>query len=166
MKRLCRLGALTLATLAGCGGGGGSGIEVPATPTPSPARTLVTADMQGIWETSSAGLKTSAVVLPDGQTWLVRSQASGDIDLAVAKLEPSSSGFVGSGKRYLLGTATAYTIELNASVAAKSTLSLSMTTGGVTDTHAMIYQSRYDSPATLADYAGDWSGKSGPGTLS
>ena len=170
MKRLCRLWVLTLATLAGCGGGGSSGgIAVPATPlptpTPSPAIAQVTADLQGIWESSSAGVKTSAVVLPDGQTWLMQSQAS----LVIAKLEASgtgySSGFIGSGKRYLLGTSTVGTIDLNAGKTAASSLSLTLTTAGVTETYAMSYQSRYDTAATLADHAGDWTATSGPGRL-
>ena len=172
MKRLCRLWVLTLATLAGCGGGGSSGgIAAPATPTPTPTPTPnpaiapVTADLQGIWESSSAGVKTSAVVLPDGQTWLMQSQAS----LVIAKLEASgtgySSGFIGSGKRYLLGTSTVGTIDLNAGKTAASSLSLTLTTAGVTETYAMSYQSRYDTAATLADHAGDWTATSGPGRL-
>ena len=170
MKRLCRLWVLTLATLAGCGGGGSSGgIAAPATPlptpTPSPAIARVTEDLQGIWEGSNAGIKTSAVVLPDGQTWLVQSQAS----LVIAKLEASgsgySSGFIGSGKRYLLGTSTVGTIDLNAGKTAASSLSLTLTTAGVTETYAMSYQSRYDTAATLADHAGDWTATSGPGRL-
>ena len=170
MKRLCRLWVLTLATLAGCGGGGG-GIAAPATPLPttSPAIGPVSADLQGIWESSSAGIKTSAVVMPDGQTWLAQSQASGDIDLVIAKLEASgsgySSGFIGSGKRYLLGTSTVGTIDLNASKTATSSLSLTLTNAGVTETYAMGYQGRYDTAATLADHAGDWTATSGPGTL-
>ena len=176
MKRLCRLWVLTLATLAGCGGGGSSGgIAAPATPlptptpTPNPAIAAVTADLQGIWESSSAGVKTSAVVLPDGQTWLAQSQASVDIDLVIAKLEASgsgySSGFIGSGKRYLLGTSTVGTIDLNAGKTAASSLSLTLTTAGVTETYAMGYQSRYDTAAILADHAGDWTATSGPGRL-
>jgi hypothetical protein len=172
MKRLCRLWVLTLATLAGCGGGGSSGgIAAPATPlpTPNPAIAPVTADLQGIWESSNAGIKTSAVVLPDGQTWLAQSQASVDIDLVIAKLEASgtgySSGFIGSGKRYLLGTSTVGTIDLNAGKTAASSLSLTLTTAGVTETYAMSYQSRYDTAATLADHAGDWTATSGPGRL-
>ena len=176
MKRRCRLWVLTLATLAGCGGGGGGssgGIAAPATPlptpTPNPAIAPVTADLQGIWESSSAGVKTSAVVMPDGQTWLVQSQASVDIDLVIAKLEASgtgySSGFIGSGKRYLLGTSTVGTIDLNAGKTAASSLSLTLTTAGVTETYAMGYQSRYDTAAILADHAGDWTATSGPGRL-
>ena len=170
MKRLCRLWVLTLATLAGCGGGGSSGgIAAPATPlptpTPSPAIARVTEDLQGIWESSNAGVETSAVVLPDGQTWLVQSQAS----LVIAKLEASgsgySSGFIGSGKRYLLGTSTVGTIDLNAGKTAASSLSLTLTTAGVTETYAMGYQSRYDTAAILADHAGDWTATSGPGRL-
>jgi hypothetical protein len=135
------------------------------TPTPNPAIAAVTADLQGIWESSSAGVKTSAVVLPDGQTWLMQSQAS----LVIAKLEASgtgySSGFIGSGKRYLLGTSTVGTIDLNAGKTAASSLSLTLTTAGVTETYAMGYQSRYDTAATLADHAGDWTATSGPGRL-
>jgi len=174
MKRRCRLWLLTLATLAGCGGGGASGgIAAPATPLPtpttSPAIAPATADLQGIWESSGAGVKTSAVVLPDGQTWLAQSQASGDIDLVIAKLEASGSGyssaFIGSGKRYLLGTSTVGTIDLNADKTASSSLSMTLTTAGVTETYAMGYQSRYGTAATLAEHAGDWTVRSGPGTL-
>ena len=166
MKRLYRLRILTLACLVGCGGGGGS-IEAPVTPPPSPAIAPVTAVLQGIWESSSPGVKTSAVVLPDGQTWLAQSQANVDVDLVIAKLEASGngSGFIGSGKRYLLRTTTVGTIDLNAGKTATSSLSLTLTTAGVTETYAMGYQSRYDAAATLADYAGDWTGASGPGTL-
>jgi hypothetical protein len=42
---------------------------------------------------------------------------------------------------------------------------LTLTTAGVTETYAMGYQSRYDTAATLADHAGDWTATSGPGRL-
>jgi hypothetical protein len=179
MSRHCRLWGWLLATLAGCGGGGSvggnvggnAGIAEPAPPmsTQSPVITPATANLQGIWESSSAGVKTSAVVLPNGQTWLVQRHVNGDIDLVIAELEASgegySSAFIGSGKRYQLGTTVVGAVDLNAGKTASSNLSMTWTTTGVTEIVEMGYQNRYDAAATLADHAGDWIGKPGPGAL-
>lgn len=169
----CAAMALTLA-LAACGGGGGGGGDgggvggsppPPSPPAPPPPPALTVSSLQGLWQgTLGATTEASAVVLPDGQAWLVLNEDSG-VRLVKATLGVVGSSFSGSGTSYLLGagTATSVTIGANA-VTAGSSLAGTLVSGA-SQSYTLAYQARYDAAATLADYAGDWQGTLGPGTV-
>jgi hypothetical protein len=153
------LAASTLA-LAGCGGGGDSA-------TPPPVTEPTTAALQGLWQSPAGAASTaSAIALPNGQLWVITSNA-GVTRLIKVSLSARAPGFGGSGKSYTLGSsASAVSTAVSASVVEKSSLSGSFTTSvGQPETFALAYQSRYDTPAVLSDFAGNWQAPLGPGVV-
>lgn len=145
--------------LAACGGRS----DTPAT----------VALAQGLWQ-GTAGTTTthSAMVLPDGRAWLVTSDTSttpATTRLVKATLTGQDGSFTAaSAKRYVLDNAGAapLTVAMSASLVANTSLAGTITGTGVNETYDMAYLSRYDTPAVLADYAGDWTATLGPGVVS
>ena len=163
--------------LVGCGGGG-SDPAVPApgptptpipTPTPLPVPAQTTAALQGIWHSPVGANSTlSAVVLPDGKLWSITS-SGGVTRLVKASLSEQTAGFGGSGKSYTLGSNAATSsadAAVTASVVEKTSLTGELTvTGEQAEPFSLAYQSRYDTPAVLGDYAGVWQATLGPGVV-
>lgn len=172
--------AVALATLALMGCGGGSNDPAAPTPEPTPPVTFpvtppVTTNPipQGIWQGApGASIAISTVVTENGQLWSVLTGAQGT-RLLKASLSASGAGFSGTGKAFLLGSTTPATttdaVSLSASAVSKTSLSGSMTstaTGTPAEPFSLAYQSRYDTPVTLASFAGNtWTATLGPGTL-
>jgi len=162
---------LTTALMTACAGGGG---DAPAPmPTPAPTPTLTPAQtvaaLQGIWQSASgAAVSSSTIVLPDGQLWSVISSTSGATTttrLVKASLAAQTAGFGGSGKSYTLGTTTIDNVTAAATVVEKSSFSGTISGNGQTEPFALAYQARYDTPAVLAEFAGNWIATLGPGVV-
>jgi len=155
-------------TLAGCGGGGGGSTSTPASP-PAPTGPSISS-LQGIWEgqltSGSSSLAASAVVLADGQLWLLVTEANGSTRMVKGALLVNASSFSGSGKSYLLGLSTVNPVSLNASVTTKSNLSGNLITGSLSEAWSLNYLSRYDKAASLSDFAGHWTATLGPANVS
>lgn len=169
--------ALTVAALAASLAGCGSGGSDPALPTPEPtpapapvpAPAQTTAALQGIWQSPAGAASTlSAVVLPDGKLWSIGSK-DGVTRLIKANLSAQTTGFGGTGKSYTLGGGAATNnlgVSATASVVEKSSLSGVLTVAGEQpEAFALAYQSRYEIPAVLADYAGAWQAQLGAGVV-
>lgn len=166
-------GALLAALLlAGCGGGGSDTPalpEAPETPEPAPAPTL--AALQGIWQSAAGGAASiSAIVLPDGQLWAVQvSGAAGSTTTQVLKatLAVQGTGYTATGKRYTVGGSASApaTAPVVASVVEKTRLDVRVGADANAETLSLAWQSRYDTSASLAGFAGAWSATLGPGTL-
>ncbi len=106
-------------------------------------------------------------MLPDGALWSVVTSGV-TTRLIKASLAVQGSSFAGSGKSFTLGTtAVDSSITATASVVEKSTLSgnIASATAGLSEPFALAYQSRYDTAAALADFAGSWKATLGPGTV-
>lgn len=167
--------ALVLA-LAGCGGSPSSDAvstptnpATPETPTPTPSTpTVAVSALQGVWRSPSGAASTvSAVALPDGKVWALISNAS-SIRLLKASFALQNNSLAGAGKSFTLGTSTTSTvsaISMSSSVVEKSSLNGAITTAGISEPYSLAYQSRYDTPASLGDFAGTWSATLGPGTV-
>ncbi|MDD2882650.1 MAG: hypothetical protein PHQ58_19690 [Rhodoferax sp.] len=170
--------ALACSFLLACGGGGGSPTpfvdpvppggdsSTPAPlPDPVPPITLTGITAQGLWQ-SGAGAETvtSTVVTDNGQVWSVFTTA-GATRLVKASLAASGTGFTGTGKAFVLGANTVEAIILTATAVAKSSLSGSISSTAQTESYSLAYQSRYDTPITVASFAGSWSATLGPGTV-
>ncbi len=132
--------------------------------------------LQGIWQsppnaanaaTTTTTTTTSVIVLPNGQLWAVLADAS-STRLIKASLVSQGSAFGGTGKSYTLGTSSFSTTTITASAVAKTSLSASISTASASgtqlDTASLTYQSRYDTAAVLADFAGNWQATLGSGT--
>lgn len=160
--RFQALAASTLTlVLAGCGGSG-----APASTAPSPVP-VATAVLQGLWQ-SPAGAATNlaAVALPDGKLWAIASTGN-TTRLIKATLAQQTSGFGGAGTSYTLGSSAAsVSTTATASVVEKSSMTGTLTlAGGQPEAFALAYQTRYDTAALLADFAGSWQATLGPGIV-
>ncbi len=151
------IGAVGFAVaLVGCGGGGGGSDS----PTVLPTTTL-----QGIWTGTVGSDAASAVVLSDGKAWLIAN--SSPVQLYVASLQGTSTGYSATGKQYTSGSvATPVAVSFVASPTAKSSLSGTVTpTGGLPTAYNFTYQNRYETAAVLSDIAGTWFGTQAASTL-
>ena len=162
-RTLCTC-ALAL-TLVACGGSPSSDPVPTPTPTPNPTPTLSVSSLQGIWRSPAGAASTmSAVALPDGKIWALISDAS-NIRVIKGSFAVQGNAYLAGGKSFTLGTTTTSSTSLTATVLAKTSLSGSISTGSVTENYSLAYLSRYDTAATLADFAGAWSATLGPGTV-
>lgn len=159
---------LSALLLAGCGGNV-SETAPPVTPEPTPTPTL--AALQGIWQ-SAAGdaTSTSAIVLPDGHLWAVQVNGTGastTTRVLKATLAVQGNGYNATGKSYTLGGSTSApaTVPVAASVVEKTRLDVRVGAEASTQTLSLAWQSRYDTSASLAGFAGAWSATVGPGTV-
>ncbi|MCF8210353.1 MAG: hypothetical protein K9K38_13285 [Rhodoferax sp.] len=168
MKTLLRLSVIALSvgvavSLAACSGSSVS--EPTPTPTPTPTPALSTSALQGIWRSPAGSASTvSAVVLPDGKVWALMSNASSTRVLKGA-FEVQGTNFAGTAKSFTLGTSTTTTTQLTASVVQKTSLAGTVVSAGLSEPIGLAYQTRYDTAATLADFAGAWTATLGPGTV-
>lgn len=172
-------GGLTLLTaLTACGGGSGSsttsdvsgGSSSTTTNAGSATATSNTAALsnttaQGIWQSASGTTtNTSSVVTESGQIWSILTTA-GTTRLVKASLANSTSGFTGSGKSFVLGTTVIDAVNLNLAAIAKTTLSGNISNTTQTEAFSLAYQTRYDTPVSLANFSGVWQATLGPGTV-
>ena len=156
-------------TLVACGGSPSSDPVPTPTPTPNPTPTLSVSSLQGIWRSPAGAASTmSAVALPDGKVWALISNAN-NMRVIKGSFAVQGNAYLASGKSFTLGTTTTTTTtsstSLTATVLEKTSLSGVISTGSVTENYSLAYQSRYDTAATLADFAGAWSATLGPGTV-
>ena len=122
--------------------------------------------LQGIWRSPTGAASTlSAVALPDGKVWALISNAT-STRVVKGSFTVQSNAYLASGKSFTLGTTASSATSLTATVLEKTSLSGVISTGGLNENYTMAYQSRYDTAATLSDFAGAWSATLGPGTVS
>jgi hypothetical protein len=107
----------------------------------------------------------------DGHAWLALTDDQGTADTAddstrliKTALAVSGTGFAGTGKDYVLGSSTVRDTTVDATAQAGATLSGNMTGAGA-ETFSLAYQSRYDTAATLADFANTWRSTAGNGAV-
>lgn len=174
--------ALASAILVACGGissDPAAPTTNPSTPEPAPTPTLPDASSaipQGIWQSAvGAATTTSALVMQDGQVWSVLTSTSttpSTTRLLKASLAARGAGFNGTGKAYVLGTTVASATPAEAVTLSATSVSKTSLNGSITGTttqaesFSLAYQSRYDTPVTLASFVGSaWSGTLGNGTV-
>jgi hypothetical protein len=146
--------SLLALTLVACGG------------SPSSEPTLSVSSLQGIWRSPTGSASTlSAVALPDGKVWALISNAS-STRVVKGNFAVQNNAYLASGKSFTLGTTTVSSTSLTATVLEKTSLSGDISTGGLNENYTMAYQARYDTSASLSDFAGTWSTTLGPGTVS
>jgi hypothetical protein len=129
---------LALTQLAGCGGDGGG--------EPAPV-------MKGIWSGTTGTISTSAIVLANGDSWVVSTDATGS-KLAALPLALTGSTFTGSGKQYQGSSSEAATVS--GSFVQKTSVTGSMVATSGTNNFSLTYDSRSDTPVTVANAVGTW----------
>lgn len=169
--------ALITATLVACGGGWGTtGSNTPTSPvkptTPAtPVPTL--ANARGFWSaTPSATSSVGAVILPNGQVWVIYQEGSTVTALAQGALSLKGSSYTGIGNYYSLPAGAVQDFSLNAIsgnatvTTTTPTLTTNMTVGtGTSNTQTWTYNKAYESVTTVASVQGRWSGAQGAVSL-
>lgn len=166
LRFLCAAAAALAAV--GCGGGGETPAPSPA-PSPAPAPAPTTAAVQGLWQgtwtTATSQLSASAAVLPDGRAWVVGTDANGAVRLVKTEFAVQGNAYAGSGLQHVPGVAGTTPTTASATVTAGSTLQGTFTVGGVAQSFALNYVSRYDTAAVMADFAAAWTGSLAGGSV-
>ena len=139
---------ITLTLLSGCGGGDTS---------PAPV-------MSGFWGGTTGTTTTSAIVLANGDTWVVFQEANVTSRFARLQAHASGTGFSGTGSQYLLQTGTAEPASATGTFAQKSLLSGTMSATSGSTLLDLTYNSRYETHAIPADAIGRWVGSFGSGS--
>lgn len=167
---------MACAALTACGGGGGGATDVgvgnpttPVAPTPDTPAAVKLADAQGFWSaTLSATSSASAVILPNGQAWVVYQTGSTITALAQATLSLNGTTYTSSGKYYSLpaGAVQDYSFSGNLIAGSPGTLANSVTVGSGTPTAVIwTYSKTYETPAVQGSVQGRWSGQQGADSL-
>jgi hypothetical protein len=163
------LAALALAlALAGCGGGGGDA---------APAN-LQLSQMQGFWSgpltgaTLQTAASTQAVLLPDGQAWLLLLNSSNAATgLVKATLTVAGPNYTGTGKVYDFSNAGATALTLSGSASASGGVESVLTVGGASTTtrtslaHTGNDITAYNTAVTLANVNASWQVSASGGAL-
>jgi hypothetical protein len=162
------IAALAGCVIAGCGGGsdGGAGTRLlcpsctSATSVPSYS-TPAAASIEGYWLGQAAPYTTATVVLGDGTLYAIYSRAG--------RVEGIMTGSVGAGGN----TFSASVIDYNGALltvtpgtiggtfSTRGELTGSIAIGSRSYTLSGSYDSSYDTPAKVADFAGAWTGTGG-----
>jgi hypothetical protein len=141
----------------------GAGTGESVTQAMSGAAVFSASNLQGIWGTGVVGgFPASAVVLSNGSAWVVVNPITTPIQMYAVALQGTASAYAGSGKQYISGSQAVPTVvafAVNAAAAVKTTLTGTITPSGL-DPQAFnfLYDARYDTPASLADMNGTWTG--------
>lgn len=149
MFSLKTLVALTsVALLAACGGGsGGSNNNV------------ANQDPQGFWYGTSAGYNIEAVILENGELYNIFSKNGVAYGVDYGTITVSGSSYNGVLKEFYIPTNQVYSGAVNATFVPKT--SMQGTTQGGTAAPVPFtarYDSSYDTPATLAQITGTYTG--------
>lgn len=172
LLKTCALLA-SCATLLACGGGGGGSattttdVSTPSTPGTTTSAKL--SDAQGFWSAGLGGSNSAtAVILPNGQAWVVYQSANTVTALAQAALSLNGATYTSVGKHYGLpgGAVQDYSFTGNLTGSNTGTLVNTITVGtGSATAVTWTYNKTYETPATQASVQGRWSGAQGADVL-
>ncbi len=149
----CALGAsLLIVALAGCGGG-------DSTPARAPA--------QGFYAGSAGtGRTAQAVLLPQGELWLVVTGSDGSVLAARGEATVQDATLSATGSATNVATLGTAPFSLQASAQADSTaITGTLQIGGTNSNIEWTYDSRYETVRPVADSSGQWSGSSSAGAV-
>ena len=144
--------------ITGCGGSDSSnstGLD-PITPKPD------VPSPKGFWIGTQGTSSLSAIVLANGDGWVVSDDA-GTINFACIQTTVTGNSFSGTGTRYLLQSGTVEPTTASGTFVEKATLSGSMSP--VSSSFILAYNTRYETIASLTDAAGSWLGSYGNSNL-
>jgi hypothetical protein len=126
-------------------------------------------NLQGFWNaTLSSSSSASAVILPDGQVWILYENAGMVSALARANLRADGTLYSANGKNYSFTSASTQDFSLSGSLPASAPTSLSNSVRlGAAPPLAMSwsYNNSYKTPLSLASIQGRWSATVGVSNL-
>lgn len=154
---------LALPIFAACGGGDDDepcrkmegGVFVPCTPAPNPSPKVP----EGIWGgASSNGLAVSTLVLENGRYFSIYSSGGAVSGLVEGILTASGGKFTDPAAVDFSGPSSPMAASVNGTFTEKQSMSGTVQVGGQTVSFNGNYNSLYDTPVTLADAQGTWTG--------
>lgn len=154
---------LALPILAACGGGGDdgpcrkfeNGAFVPCTPAPNPSPKVP----EGIWGgASSNGFAVSTLVLENGHYLSIYSSGGAVRGLVEGILTASGGKFTDPAAVDFTGAVSPVAASVSGTFTEKQSMSGTVQVGGQTISFNGNFNSLYDTPVTLADAQGTWTG--------
>lgn len=156
---------LLLTQTFGCGDGGGNNTTILSSSN--------SGSMKGIWTGTQNTVATSAIVLADGDSWMVFNESGVPTRLAHIKMTPNGNSFGGSGKLYPLTGGSSVPISAGGAFSEKKSLSATISPissddiSPIDDTKfELAYDSKYETTVNLNAFTGSWTGTSDGGTIS
>jgi hypothetical protein len=154
MKRLTSLAATII--LSACGGGGGDSATTSAPPA-------AVQSAEGFWIGKTAnGTTVNLAVLENGETWGLYGNANSLVGALYGKSSVTGSTISGSGTGFNFVTRVAGNGTYTGTVSSKGNINLSVSDG---TQFTGSYDASYEQPATLASYAGTYTGLAVTGTI-
>lgn len=145
-------------SLSACGGGSS---VAPVTPPVTPS----IANAQGFWSANlSNGSSASAVILPNGQAWVVYQTGSNVTALAQASLSLNGTTYSSTGSYYNLPAGAVQNYNFSGSLPAANSGSLATSIAVGTGTPTALtwtYNKAYETAATQGSVQGRWNGAFG-----
>ena len=117
---------------------------------------------KGFWSGTTGTVYTSAIVLANGDAWLVFQESNVITRFARLKVAASGTSFSSTGSQYLLQSGTTETAAATGTFSEKSTLSAVMSAAsGTTTLTNLLFNTRYETAALQDDAVGSWTGSFG-----
>ena len=117
---------------------------------------------KGLWEGTTGTVGASAIVLANGDAWMVIFESGAITRFARMQVQAVGTSYSGAGSQYLFEAGTKETAAIAGTFAEKSTLSSVITAAsGITTFTGLAYNTRYETPATQAEAVGSWTGSFG-----
>ena len=162
--------------LVACGGGGGGSpaadaalvaspvVSVPVV-VPPPSPVLTVSSIQGFWDAAPAGTsRMNAVILPNGQMWVVHESAGVVTGLANSLLSFDGTMFSSTGQYFSLPNGAQQNYQFSGSLPSGSRASLLTTIGigaNAASSSTWTYNSSYEKAVNQRDVQARWSGSLG-----
>lgn len=152
MTKRYLLTSISMALLVACGGGGSGGNGSTATPA------VQTGTAEGFWNgTFSGGSTGSVAILENGETWGLY-QSGGNLTGAIfGNTTSTGTTLSGNGMAFNFTSRTSSNSTFTGVIAQKSNITLDAADGSK---FSGSYDSSYEQAATLANLAGNYTGKS------
>lgn len=122
--------------------------------------------LKGFWAGTQGTSSTQAIILANGDTWMVFMDAGVATRFARLQTTASGSSFSSTGNQYKLLTGTTEAATASGTFGEKTTISGTMFATSGTSSLNLVYDIRYDTTASLNDAIGSWRGSYGGGTSS
>lgn len=139
----------TTALLVACGGGSGGGGSTP----------VANQDPQGLWYgTSTSGYNINALVLENGEFWSMFSKNGIAYGVDYGTGTVSGSNITGNIQEFYIPTNQVFAGSLTATFTPKSTMQVTTSYNNGSTSTSLKYDSYYDTPASLAQVTGTYTG--------
>jgi len=123
------------------------------------------ASMKGLWVGRQGAVTTSAIVLADGDSWMVFQESGVTSRFAHIKMTSNGNSFGGSGKLYSLSTGNSEIISAGGAFVEKQSLSAIIKAENNispidTTKFELAYDTQYETTANINELNGSWKGTS------